>query len=243
LIEARGVFFDRHRIKLMRPLASLLAGRPARERKILGAVFAELDAEWKWLTVDAAMTAARLSMKTADLRALISDLEAAGDIALKKSNWRQAYFLKKEPENLRELAERMGAGFREKEAADLARLEKVLALSSTKVCLTKTLLKHFGEAMDEPCGHCDRCRGIPPTKLKATKPRKVTEGELLEIRGLVDEKHAALGTPRQMARFLCGMSSPATMRARLYRHDGYGRLCDLPFAEVEAVAESFFRTA
>lgn len=242
LIEARGIFFDRHRIKLMRPLANLLAGRPPRERKILGAVFAALDAEWKWLTVDAAETAGRLSIKTAELRDLISDLEAAGDIALKKSNWRHAYRLKKEPGNLRELAEAMGAGFREKEAADLARLEKVLALSSTKVCLTKTLLKHFGETMDEPCGHCDRCRGIPPTKLKATRPRKVKEGELLQIRELADAKNAALGTPRQMARFLCGMSSPASVRARLYRHDACGMLSDLPFAEVEVVAESFFRS-
>jgi ATP-dependent DNA helicase RecQ len=46
-----------------------------------------------------------------------------------------------------------------------------------------------------------------------------------------------------MARFLCGMSSPASMRARLYRHDGYGMLSDLPFGEVEVVAESFFGTA
>jgi hypothetical protein len=46
-----------------------------------------------------------------------------------------------------------------------------------------------------------------------------------------------------MARFLCGMSSPASMRARLYRHEGSGMLSDLPFGEVEVVAESFFGTA
>jgi ATP-dependent DNA helicase RecQ len=238
LIEARGIFFDRYRIKLLRPLSSLLAGRPAKERKILGAIFAELDADWKWLTVNAAETAAHLLINTALLRNLISDLETAGDIALKKSNWRHAYRLKKEPANLRELAEAMSAEFQRKEAADLQRLEKVLALSSTKVCLTKTLLKHFGESMGAPCGHCDRCRGIPPCKLKPTMARKVAAGELLEIRKLVDAKHAALGTPRQLARFLCGMSSPAMMRARLYRHDSYGMLSDLPFGDVEVVAES-----
>jgi hypothetical protein len=30
------------------------------------------------------------------------------------------------------------------------------------------------------------------------------------------------------------------MRARLYRLDGYGMLSDLPFGEVEVVAESLF---
>jgi ATP-dependent DNA helicase RecQ len=56
----------------------------------------------------------------------------------------------------------------------------------------------------------------------------------------VNEKHAALGTPRQLARFLCGMSSPASTRARLYLNDAYGLLSDLPFAEVEIFSKSLF---
>jgi ATP-dependent DNA helicase RecQ len=240
LIEARGSFFDRYRIKLMQPKAKVLAGRAARERKLLEGVFAELDAEWKWLTVGIVETAENLAIEPAALRNLISELEAAGDVVLKKSNWRQAYRLKKEPANLQELAGAMAGSFKAREASDLARLEQVLALSSTKVCLTKVLLKHFGEKMEEPCGHCDRCRGIAPSKLKIAKPRKATSSELGEIRALLDQKNAALGTPRQMARFLCGMSSPASMRARLYRHDAYGMLSDLPFGEVEVLAESLF---
>ena len=77
-------------------------------------------------------------------------------------------------------------------------------------------------------------------RLKRKKPRKVTSEELETIRALADGKHAALSTARQLARFLCGMSSPASMRARLYRLDEYGMLADLPFEEVAAVAESFF---
>jgi ATP-dependent DNA helicase RecQ len=240
LIEAHGSFFDRYGIKLMQPKTRVLAGRPARERELLDKVFAKLDAEWKWLTVGIVETAKRLDIEPAALRVLISDLEAAGDVTLKKSNWRQAYRLKKEPANLQELAEAMAGSFKAREASDLARLEQVLALSSTKLCLTKVLLKHFGEKMEEPCGHCDRCRGIAPGKLKIAKPRRVSAAELGEIRKLLDGDHAALGTPRQMARFLCGMSSPASMRARLYRHDAYGLLSGLPFGEVKILAESLF---
>jgi ATP-dependent DNA helicase RecQ len=53
---------------------------------------------------------------------------------------------------------------------------------------------------------------------------------------LVAENHPALTSPRQLARFLCGMSSPATTRARLTRHPACGLLADLPFAEVLAIA-------
>jgi ATP-dependent DNA helicase RecQ len=94
--------------------------------------------------------------------------------------------------------------------------------------------------MNELCGHCDRCRGIAPVKLKRPKPRKITQSEHTQIQALLEEKHAALGTPRQLARFLCGMSSPASMRARLYRNDAYGILAGLPFTEVEIFSESLF---
>ena len=95
--------------------------------------------------------------------------------------------------------------------------------------------------MSEDCGHCDRCRGVLPVKLKTSTPSKVSHVEWQQIRRLVEEGHAALATARQLARFLCGMSSPASMRGRLYRHDAYGLLADLPFTEVEVVAESFFK--
>jgi ATP-dependent DNA helicase RecQ len=54
----------------------------------------------------------------------------------------------------------------------------------------------------------------------------------------VDERHAALKTPRQLARFLCGITSPAVTRARLGRHDAFGLLESRPFAEVLFLAET-----
>jgi ATP-dependent DNA helicase RecQ len=58
------------------------------------------------------------------------------------------------------------------------------------------------------------------------------------VRVLTDERHAALATPRQLARFLCGMASPAAVRARLTRNSAFGMLADLPFSEVLAIAEA-----
>ena len=70
------------------------------------------------------------------------------------------------------------------------------------------------------------------------KPRKASDDEWRRIRALVAENHAALGSPRQLARFLCGMSSPAATKARLSRHDAYGLLTELPFSEVLNIAEA-----
>jgi len=60
----------------------------------------------------------------------------------------------------------------------------------------------------------------------------------LPVQGLVAERHTSLNSPRQVARFLCGLRSPAASRARLTRHDCFGLLEHLPFGDVLACAES-----
>jgi ATP-dependent DNA helicase RecQ len=46
------------------------------------------------------------------------------------------------------------------------------------------------------------------------------------------EHPVELGQPRQLARFLCGLSSPATTRAKLSRNEHYGALAAHHFAAV-----------
>jgi ATP-dependent DNA helicase RecQ len=42
----------------------------------------------------------------------------------------------------------------------------------------------------------------------------------------------ALGEPRQAARFLCGLTSPALTRARLVRHELFGSLEEIRFQTI-----------
>ena len=52
---------------------------------------------------------------------------------------------------------------------------------------------------------------------------------------LTAEHPTALGSPRQRARFLCGLSSPATTKAKLSRHALFGALAEQRFADVLAL--------
>ena len=62
--------------------------------------------------------------------------------------------------------------------------------------------------------------------------------DVAAIQGLMDARHASLRSPRQLARFLCGITSPATSRERLTRNDAFGMLDKVPFADVLAQTES-----
>jgi ATP-dependent DNA helicase RecQ len=98
------------------------------------------------------------------------------------------------------------------------------------------LVGYFGEPRAEPCGHCSFCLegraqrlpdAAPPPELDAI----VDRGAL----GALAAMHpGALGAPRQRARFLCGIASPATTRAKLTRDGLFGVASECRFADVLA---------
>ena len=52
------------------------------------------------------------------------------------------------------------------------------------------------------------------------------------LQSIVASGGAALATPRSVARFLCGLSSPQLGRARLGKEPLFGALAETPFSTV-----------
>jgi ATP-dependent DNA helicase RecQ len=237
-LKRPGVFTPLIATKLLNTREKILAGRLAAERKLIGAILDSGEMKRWWLYLYPTPLAENLGVSREKIVNAINGLQSAGDIALEVSGVRQGYRMKKDPSDLRTLTERYVETFQKRERADLDRLRQVLGISSHRGCLTGYLTRHFGEVLPEPCGHCDRCRGLPAATIKRPRPRKTGDSEWAVVKELAGQKHAALGSPRQLARFLCGMTSPASTRARLTRHDSFGLLADLPFTEVLAIAEA-----
>ena len=97
-----------------------------------------------------------------------------------------------------------------------------------------------------------RCPGPPPPLLPApllAPSRSHRPNTLPRSSPSCEEKHGPLRTPRQLARFLCGLTSPATSRtwftpphssrrARLTSHSAFALLEDHPFADILTYCES-----
>jgi ATP-dependent DNA helicase RecQ len=238
IIEATGTFYATYRAKLLNKPEKILAGRSPAERKFIQQLLDSGEMKRWWLYFQPTLLAEKFNCPREKIVAALNGLLSAGDIILSVWGVRHGYKLKKDPGDIKQLTASLIEKFQSREQADLARLRQVLGLSAFRGCLTGYLTKHFGETLKEPCGHCDRCRGVPAKTIKRPKFRRVTDEEIAAVRNLVDEKHAALNTPRQLAKFLCGMASPAATRARLTRNNAFALLADLPFAEVLAIAEA-----
>lgn len=238
VIEATGSFYSGYAANLLRDFKRVLAGYDERRRDFLTRLFAAGTKGRVWTNFDIDSVADQIGEPRERIVSALIHLEEAGDLALKKTGIRQGYRLLRDPGDLHALAERLNARFQHREHSDLERLRQVVALAEAPGCLTGALTAHFGETLDHACGHCDRCRGIPAAPIPRSEPRQPGDEEWAMIRDLGRERHAALGTTRQLARFLCGLTSPATLREKLTRHDAFGLLSDLPFSEVLAIAEA-----
>ncbi len=187
-----------------------------------------------WTTLDPETVAEALGEERSRIVAALEHLEARGLIELQAAEARQRFTVVKHPDSISALRERLFERSERRERVETERIAGVVSLVTHDGCQVNALVAYFGEERDEPCGHCSFCLSQSAQALPPAEP-------LPGIASLVDERalgalqagHAdALAEPRQAARFLCGLSSPATSRAKLTRDPLYGVLAEHRFATV-----------
>jgi ATP-dependent DNA helicase RecQ len=153
---------------------------------------------------------------------------------VRAADLRQKYHLLRPESDAASLVQSLQTRFDRREAAELHRIQDVLNLVEHDGCQTNALVGYFGEEREDDCGHCSFCRTqrralLPPPAEHAPVETAIDRNQLKSLTAL---HPAALSTPRQMARFLCGLSSPAAGKSRLNREELFGRLETYRFAEV-----------
>ena len=93
-------------------------------------------------------------------------------------------------------------------------------------------------SVDAPCGHCSRCLGAPPCDASRQTNAKLDDQLLEESLSGLKANQDVFCDPRSAARYLCGVSSPKSSRARLTKKEPFGVFEQVAFSHVlEAVTE------
>ena len=144
-----------------------------------------------------------------------------------------------EPPDRAHLLDRLVERFDRREQAEVGRIRQVVSLVTHDGCQVNELVGYFGEVREQPCGHCSFClTGTAQQLPEAATPSELeTVVDRRALDALVAAHAEALGAPRQRARFLCGITSPATSKAKLTREALFGALADRRFADVLAWCE------
>ena len=259
VLRPLGSFYASYQCRLLASEAAVLAGHTPERQAFLKRLLHAGKRGTKWTTLHPDEAAAALGEPRDRILKALTWLADAGRIELKPSGSRQRYRLEGDPatRDPEQLARLMQELFAARETRDLERLQGVLDFAGHRGCLTRRLLQYFGEASGDEavagCGSCTSCHeaasatagkvGVAPREIPASAVPPISPGQAAAVRSLVAEGRPSLRTPRQLARFLCGLTSPATTRERLGRHATFGVLARVPFAEVLAEAETLLKTA
>jgi ATP-dependent DNA helicase RecQ len=192
-----------------------------------------------WTTLAPDDAAPQLGEERSRIVAALEYLDQQGLVELQPAEVRQRYTLVARPESEAALVDALLERFARRERAETARIEDVLRLVTHDGCQVSALVGYFGEERAERCGHCSHCLTGRAQRLpepESEPPIETTVG-VDAFAALRDEHPEALGAPRQQARFLSGITSPATSRAKLTRDPLFGSLADRRFADVLAWCE------
>jgi ATP-dependent DNA helicase RecQ len=236
VIEATEPFYNEYQFLLLKSAAEVLSRFDAERANFVRGIFANAEKHSKWSSIDLNETATRLSTTRARIIKALMYLEERGDLQLKVAGLRQGYRRKLRVVDAAALKAKLAERFEVRERNDVSRVRQVAQLSEHPGCVVRYLLQYFGEELGRDCGHCESCLGNSRrtflTQRTMSTPKLDHQFRILRL-----TYAEALSSPRQIARFLCGLSSPLLTQTKLNRHADFGVLAEVPFQNVMQAAE------
>lgn len=236
VIQATAPFYTSFKFQPQRSSQEILRDFDPQRATFLRSVLQHARKGRAWFTLDADEVARAIGEPRERIVKALGYLEEKGDLVLQAAGLRQGYRRTRTSADRQRLEATIAGRFIRREKHDIARIRRVCDWAEQDGCLTKRLLAYFGETRGD-CGHCSRCEGQAAGTLPATRRPPLGEAEIARLRELRAEGHDALASPRQLTRFLCGLASPATTRAKLRSHRDFRLLATTPFADVLAFVE------
>jgi len=232
VISTQSPFYTEYKVSFIQDKQFIVSQFDADRAAFLQHLFSAGRMGRKWLSLDMLTIPLQLNEPKERITKALDYIAEKGWIELTVANLRQGYKNNQSinsPAELNALCEHLNKLFSEREARDIKRINSVLAFANNPACLSQQLMQYFGEASAQPCGICNHCRNTSSAQVDLPATAPLSSAQQTLIANLKNEGHAILRLPRQLARFLCGLPSPATSRSTLKSHRAFGALADVSF--------------
>ena len=233
-LKATSPRYDSYKIKPLVTSKTILSHFEGERREFVAGILGSLTKARTWFSLNMVVAAKRLNatreriVKAVDYMAEQNWLEVNVTDLVHGYRWLQRI---EEPKLLSDdLHERL----MRREQSEIDRLDEVFQLAIAERCLAQQLSAHFGESLDEPCGSCSACVGDGPFVIPELTGKSIGTSAKSYVNRLALEYPDHFVSARDRARFLCGLSSPSFVRARLTRDPNFGVCEGVPFADVLA---------
>ncbi len=232
VLEATAPRYESYKFKPRVPSSTILGHFEGERRQFAASVLALTVKKKIWFEISLPQAAQRLGCDRVRIVKMLDFFAEKGWVELQVSGLVHGYRKIKPIADIEALVQELYQVSLDREIGELTRLDELFSLMCGQQCQSAALSEHFGQALASECGHCSVCEGHAVDKLPEPNYPRIGDAALTGVQRLSKQKPDQLSEARQQARFLCGLSSPKMVRARLTQDPLYGCCSEIPFDQV-----------
>lgn len=232
LIQSTAPRYDIYKFKPKVTSSQILKRFEGERQQFASSVLSMAVKKKVWCEIDLTHSATRLKCDRTRIVRMLEYFAQNEWIELEAASIVFGYRKLKPLGNVKELSESLFAYLQNRERSELQRLDQIFELLASPTCQSQMLSQHFGQSLEGECGHCSSCTGVSLGKLPEANYPRIGDSARTALGKLVKLHPELLKDNRSQARFLCGLSSPKFIRARLTRDSSFGCCNEIPFAQV-----------
>lgn len=230
IIKFTSPFYSEYKFNFIVPQSEIIEEFDPARQKFLKNLFDQSTKKRTWSYINLDTAASNLGEDRNRIVKAFNYLEENGKLEVGVSGLRQGLRLLRHPE-LNDVVKNLSEKVFRNESRNIERTQQVIELLNIDSCKTRAVLDYFGEDLGEACGHCSHCQTGTTDRIANTN-RTLNLEEQNHVTQFLKESPIGSKTPRECARFLCGISSPQLSRSRLTQNSLFGALDQTPFHAV-----------
>lgn len=232
IIKPQYSYFAEYKFKLLVEQQELINKFDGERAQFMEAIFDNSQKAKIWFTLD--MTALQANYQT-DRQRVIAALDYFHEkewISLETKQMTEMFQVTtsdrfKGEQTIELLADSLFIQFKQKEQAEITRIQNLLDFFESQQCITRQLCLHFDDRqLVTDCGHCSVCLSGPVKLPTSHQLISLTHFdpklESQSIRKIADEKQLFLSN-EMIAKFFCGITNPLLGKLRVRKLPEYGK--------------------
>ena len=237
-LKATSPRYETYKIKPLVSSQEILKHFSGEKRQFVAGVLSCLTKGRTWFLLNMVVATKKLSVERERVVKAVDYMAEQGWVEVNVTDLVHGYRWQKRIDSPKIVADDLFDRLHRRETGEIKRLDDVFAMAKAENCQSEVLSKHFGESIANPCGRCTSCRGDGPMMIPKRECRSIGTSAVSAVESLARQYPDHFTSPRDRARFLCGLSSPRFVRAKLTRDPNFGVCDQIPFVEVLAHFES-----
>lgn len=229
-------FYAGYEAKPITPIPLIAKEFPGEHGEFVREMFNHAKRGRIWYGFNPEELASRLNVERKRIIRALEVMQERGMIELRAGDVRTPYDRLRTDIDVDEISDELNGRFAKREQQELERLQQVIDLVELEGCQTNFLVAHFGELRDKPCGHCTYCLTKTRQRIGSSSYGAINL-DIEEVRKLQHRSPKEMQSPKQIARVLCGLTSPSFSKLRISREPLFGNLEAHPYSDVLAWCE------